>query len=143
MLKDLQDQLLALPDEVRASPDRLFSSVLDFYERTRIPGTALESDGDMLLFQWGAYDWGQGLHFELELARQAIPAGEEDPPIFQLHCTYRCDPAMFQDIAAGDRWCHDPTELKEFRRFVLDSEPLRRAQRQSQRALEIWFEDAE
>jgi hypothetical protein len=143
MLKDLQSQLLALPDDVTASPARLFSSVLDFYEHTRIADTALDSDGDMLLFQWGTYDWGQGLRFELDLTRQAIPAEEEDPPIFQLHCTYYYDPSKFQDIIAGDRWCHRPAQLKEFRRFVLDAEPLRRAQRHSQLALEIWLDDAE
>jgi hypothetical protein len=143
MLEDLQTQLLALPDEVTARPVRLFSSVLDLYEHTRIPDTALDSGGDMLLFQWGAYDWGQGLHFELELARQAIPAEEEDPPIFQLRCTYRYDPRMFQDVAAGDRWCDHPAELNDFRQFVLSSEPLRRAQSQPLLGFEIWLEDVE
>lgn len=143
MLEDLKTQISALSSDVSSNPERLFSLVLDLYEGMRIDGTDLDEDGDMLLFQWGSYDWGQGLHFELDLTRQAIPAGEEDPPIVQLHCTYRYDPAQFDDIVSGNRWCHNPSELHEFRQFVLSSEALRRAASRPQISFELELEDAE
>ena len=143
MLDDLRARLLALSDDVSSRPDRLFSSALDLYEGVRIDGTALEEDGDMLLFQWGSYDWGQGRHFDLDLTRQAIPSGQEDPPILQLHCTYRYDPGQFADIVAGNRWCSTPGGADEFRQFVLNSGALQRAKSHAHVSLEIWLDDAE
>ena len=142
MLEDLRSQIFGLSAEVLSNPERLFSAVLGFYEDTRIEGTNLDDDGDMLLFQWGSYDWGQGLQFELDLTRQAIPAGQEDSPIRQLRCTYRYDPTHFNDIVAGSQWCHSPSQLDEFRQFVLGSRALRRAVGRPQNSFELSLEDA-
>jgi hypothetical protein len=109
-LTDIQARLSALPSDILAKPERLFAAVFEFYETIRLDNSSLEEDGDMLLFQWGSYDWGHGLNFELDLTRQSIPFGEEDPPICQLQCTYRFDPAQISEIPAGNRWCHQPNE---------------------------------
>lgn len=142
-IKDLEARISALPDDVLEDPGSLFSSVLDLYENSRIDNTNLDENGDMLLFQWGSYDWGQGLTFELDLTRQAIPSDREDPPILQLRCTYRYDPAEFHDTGEGNRWCHNPSQLDEFRQFVFSSEAFSLAASQQHNALEIDLEDVE
>src|SRR5688572_20396299 len=38
------------------------AAMLDFYQDHRPADCAQIPDGDMLLFQWGTYDWGQGEH---------------------------------------------------------------------------------
>ena len=41
-------------------------AMLAFYAEVRMEGCDMAHDGDMLLYQWGTYDWGRGRHFELE-----------------------------------------------------------------------------
>lgn len=52
---------------------RLFEYCLSLYEQHRIDACELQSDGDMLLFQFGTYDWGDGEFFEIDLTRQITP----------------------------------------------------------------------
>lgn len=52
--------------------------MLDFYRDVRTQGCDLDDDGDMLLFQWGTYDWdGTGPTFQCDITRQFIKAGSE------------------------------------------------------------------
>ena len=51
--------------------------MLAFYASERCDGCVLEEDGDMLLFQWGTYNWGDSTHFELNITRQLMPGGED------------------------------------------------------------------
>jgi hypothetical protein len=49
-------------------------ALFDFYRDLRPRGRVFEQqeDADMLLFQWGTYDWGKGEHFSFNLTRQLI-----------------------------------------------------------------------
>ena len=55
-----------------------FDAMLAFYREVRAEGYDLARDGDMLLYQWGTYDWGRGKHFELSMTRQLLFASQED-----------------------------------------------------------------
>lgn len=100
------------------------AQMLAFYESVRADGCA-GPDGDMLLFQWGTYDWGEGRRFELNLTRQFIEQElEGDDAISQLSLTYKFDATPERDaLGEGNRWCHDLAELAAFRVFVLASPP--------------------
>lgn len=68
-----------------------------------------EEDGDMVLLQYGTYDWGSGAFFEVDLVRQLMPLGEggeeDDDLIFQLHCTFRYVPTdSLRALRSFDRW---------------------------------------
>src|SRR5438874_3186994 len=65
--------------------------VLDFYQNERADGCPMADDGDMLLYQWGCYDWSDGESFELNITRQLIEGGE-DEDIRQLSLTFRFVP---------------------------------------------------
>lgn len=60
------------------SPTQGINLMLDFYSDERAEGCQIEEDGDMLLFQWGVYDWGEREHFEVNITRQFIEIGRED-----------------------------------------------------------------
>jgi hypothetical protein len=80
----------------------------------------LESDGDMLLFQWGTYDWGSGARFEVDIVRQLIRHGGEDDDIWQLHLTYRFNPSdALSALDNGDRWCARPADLPAFELLLM------------------------
>lgn len=90
-------------------------AMIEFYRTIRADDCAIESDGDMLLFQWGTYDWGHGDRFELDLTRQLIRDGAEDDDIWQLSLTFVFPP---NPITNGNRWCASPDGLDEFANFV-------------------------
>ena len=98
--------------------------MFSFYESVRAEGCG-GPDGDMLLFQWGTYDWGEGAHFEIGLTRQFIEEGlEDDDAISQLNLSYRFEATPEREALGEDnRWCHELADLPAFRAFVLSSAP--------------------
>ncbi|MBL8524152.1 MAG: hypothetical protein JNN20_10715 [Betaproteobacteria bacterium] len=82
-----------------------------------------QPNGDMLLFQWGTYDWGAGKHFELNITRQFIEqAFDDDDAISQLSLTFKFAPTLdLVSIGDGNRWCDGPTEFELVRGFAFSS----------------------
>jgi len=62
----------------KMTPSRALESMLSFYGDIRADECDVAGDGDMLLFQWGTYDWGDGDHFEFDITRQFVFGGGED-----------------------------------------------------------------
>jgi hypothetical protein len=106
--------------------DAGFSEALAFYRDVRPTGCE-DPDGDMLLFQWGTYDWGQGTYFNLDLTRQFILKGtEDDEGIFQLAFTFLYAPSVaLESLKDGNRWCRSLADLAEFQRYVTSSQAYR------------------
>ena len=129
--------------ENRDSPDVLFSSLLDFYRDERVEDCRIEDDGDMLLYQWGTYDWGQGRWFDLSITRQFIPEGGEDDEIFQLLVSAKYSPTPDLDsLGSGNRWCGSPDELSQFDEFVSASAALKKLADQPCDKLEVEYNQA-
>ncbi len=91
------------------------------YAPQRIGDAALDEDGDMLLLQWGVYDWGEGPSFEYGLTRQLVCQHDaDDDAIWQLGLTLHDRPSpSVAAVGRGNRWCGTPLELVEFQRFAL------------------------
>ena len=95
-------------------------SMASFYANERADDVELAADGDMLLFQWGVHDWGEGPAFDYDVTRQFIVADEEDAPIRQLSLTLRFDStAELEEIGAADYWCSHPDEVDAWKDFVV------------------------
>ena len=93
--------------------------MLEFYANERADGCAIDQDGDMLLYQWGTYDWGEGEFFEFNITRQFMDAAGEDDDIRQLSLTFKFEPTeALRKLADGNRWCATPDEVDEFRTFI-------------------------
>ena len=99
------------------------AEMLSFYESVSPVGRTNERS-DMLLFQWGTYDWGDGTQFEINITRQFIEsAGEEDDAISQLQLTFKFRPD--KETAAlgnGNRWCNSQSEIQPFREFIFSNQ---------------------
>lgn len=106
-----------------APMDQIVDAVLDFYATVPASGLSSDPDADMLLFQYGVYDWGRGEYFEFDLTRQFILAGEvDDEPISQLRCTTMYEPvAELRVLQASNFWCASRNELDAFRKNILSS----------------------
>jgi hypothetical protein len=113
-------------DRASLNVERGVQAMLVFYRDQRVDGCRLESDADMLLYQWGVYDWGrgQGESFELDITRQlCLNGSSDDEDIWQLSLTFKFSPTdPLRGLRKGDRWCSSPSELAEFERFIRATE---------------------
>ena len=98
---------------------------IGFFETVPCDELSPEPDSDMLLVQWGVYDWGQGEQFEFDLTRQFISAASgDDEAISQLSLTMYFSPTPeLRDVGADNRWCESRDGLAQFRDFILASQP--------------------
>lgn len=100
----------------------LLADMLDFYAGQRFAGLEPEeADGDMLLFSYGCYDWGEGEHFDMKLTRQFV-AARGDNPLSQLHLNFLYPPEPdLRALGAFEAWCPTRADLPGFRAQVLES----------------------
>lgn len=109
---------------------QLVDSTIEFYRAVRATGLAADPQADMLLFQWGTFDWGQGEYFEIDLTRQFIVAGAAgDDAISQLRFTAYFPPtSQLRAIPTANRWCRHVAEVASFALFIRDSLAYRTAE---------------
>jgi hypothetical protein len=115
-------------------------AMLAYYVEERAEGCDIDADGDMLLFQWGTHDWGDGPAFEVNITRQLIVAEEEAEGPRQLGLTFRFGPSVGEELREGNRWCESPDALPEFRRFIAGSAALRVVGQRSPESVELRYE---
>jgi len=126
------------------TPGDAFTAMLAFFRDVRAENCQ-EDDHDMLLFQWGTYDWGRGRHFEFDITRQFISDRSTDgDDIWQLHATFRFPPTAELDaLGRGNRWCHSLAALPEFESFVLGSPVFAVVAKRTDGVFEMLYESAE
>jgi len=83
------------------TPAAGIEAMLAYYAEERVDGCPLDEDGDMLLFQWGTYDWRDGPAFEVSIVRQFIVTDDEEPR--QLNLRFRYAPAAGASASEADR----------------------------------------
>lgn len=108
-------------------PSAAIRAMSDFYRLDRAEDCHLDEDGDMLLYQWGTYDWGEGRTFQLEFTRQFIENGtEDDDGISQLALVLHFSPSPELDaLETGNEWCHSLEDLEAFKSHIAASEAYR------------------
>ncbi len=102
--------------------DGLIEAMVGWYQDVRVvDAVGLDQDGDMVLFQFGVFDFGTGPSFQYDLTRQLVVPGSADDGIWQLSATVHYPVSVSaEDLGRGSRWCPDPAEAAEFKRFLLN-----------------------
>jgi hypothetical protein len=97
--------------------------MIAFYLGQRCDRCDPDADGDMLLFQWGVFDWGRGPSFQFNLTRQfTIADALGDEGMSQLSLTLHFEPAdALAALGKGNQWCTSPAESAAFARSVKSS----------------------
>jgi hypothetical protein len=109
----------------KLTPAAGIEAMLRYYENERPVGCDPAADGDMLLFQWGTNDWGNGPAFEINITRQLMVTDDDEEP-HQLALTFHFDAAVApKGLKDGNKWCASPGGLAAFRHFVTGSKAFR------------------
>ncbi|MCG3132770.1 MAG: hypothetical protein FLDDKLPJ_03636 [Phycisphaerae bacterium] len=141
MTPDQSEDMLRQRVEALSNPtvETLLSQMVAFYVEQRAEGPDIDADGDMLLYQWGVYDWGKGERFELSIVRQFILPEEDEP--YQLHLTmvFPATPEL-RAIPSGNQWCTAPSDVARFMEFIRSSTALKHLHDQVPRDLSIHYE---
>jgi hypothetical protein len=99
-----------------------FEQALSFYKTVQSVGCE-NDDGDMLLYQWGTYDWDRSRNFELNITRQFVEFESEDHAISQLSLTFKFLPTSeLERLDNGNEWCDASSNLAQFE-VMLKSHP--------------------
>ena len=129
-------------DEASLLPSQGIDQMLAFFRDERIDGCSSENQ-DMLLYQWGTYDWGKGEWFELNVTRQLIVGAGEDEDIWQLSLTFRYPPAQpLREVPDGSHWCTKVSELPEFVAFIKQTPAYRMVAANAPASVELRYECA-
>jgi hypothetical protein len=80
-------------------------------------------DGDMLLFQYGTHDWGEGQFFEVDFTRQfyEVFAERDGHEIHQQSITFFFDPVGFEDIERFNTWSTEHDDFTGFENTIRNS----------------------
>ena len=123
------------------TPQAAVEQMVTFYRDVRADDCDVDQDGsDMLLVQWGTYDWGDGDHFSFNVTRQFITGPGEDEDIWQLGLTFRYPPEpSLVSLGAGNRWCHRPADLGKFKQFIEQNPAFHAVKARRDASVEIQF----
>lgn len=133
--KDIDSDDLSLSDFPRL--------IIDYYTDIEFPELDRAEDADMLLFQYGTYDWGDGPFFEVDFTRQFYQffPDAEDHEILQQSFTFYFDPEPFRHIDSFNLWSNAVASLSEFEGAIVNSQGYREAVAQRPQRFEISVED--
>jgi len=107
---------IAIPID-RLTTRQGINALLAFYADQPADGVNMDEDGDMLLFQWGVYNFSGPPTFQINLTRQFILPDEDEP--YQLSLTFHHAPSdQMKALKEGNRWCHSTADLPEFTTFI-------------------------
>jgi len=104
-------------ENCREAIDRFIS----FYEKYKLKPELEDEEEDMLLYQYGTYDWtGKGGNFEFNLTRQfEIPNDDE---FLQLSLTLKYDPEIVGEIEDENSWSTDFKTVNEWAENIKTTE---------------------
>ena len=113
--KDLSKEVLSLIT--------LPAIFLNYYDLVRFEQLSRENDQDMLLFEYGIYDWGKGRNFEISLTRQfyEVFPQSESQRIFQQKIIFFFAPKKYEQVTSFNKWSCDCTNLTEFEAQIVNS----------------------
>jgi hypothetical protein len=99
------------------------SIFIGYYNDVQFPELDPASDGDLLLFQYGTYDWGEGRYFEVDFTRQFYEVFHEndDHEIYQQRFTFYFAPAQFESVASFKTWSSSHQDLEDFESAIKQS----------------------
>lgn len=122
------------------SLDEFIDTAINLFKMIRVDKIDYtESFNDMLLFQYGVYNWGDenGNHFSFDITRQII-APEEDEP-YQLSLILIFEPSSFLEIKPYDVWSNDFNSVEDFVNHIKSTSGYKLASKTNAKNTQLLF----
>jgi|GEM_PF-1749182 len=101
--------------------DQLIDSSVSFFKEIRFQKVNLKKSGDMILVQWGKYNWGKGEYLEFDITRQFIKKNKDgDDAMSQLHITLYYSVDLIKILKNENKWFRDPNDTKSIKSYILN-----------------------
>jgi hypothetical protein len=127
-LRDLSSFLPKKAVERGLTLDETIDAFTRYYREVEYARCDRANDGDMLLFQYGVYDWGDGPSFEVDFVRQfMVERFFQQPLMEQLHLTLFFKPELGSDLQDFNLWSSDCPDIERFAQQVRESPGFKRA----------------
>lgn len=112
---------------------------IEYVEKVKFSGFNEENNSDMLLFQYGNYDWGNGKYFEVNFTRQLYEIfADGSHQILQLGITFYYDSETFSNVKSFNKWSWETESLEFFLQTIFDSDGFQNAHLQNSIKKEIF-----
>ena len=137
ILKEYKDQIQnRLNKGEIKNVDKMIEISQSLFHEIKVEGIPVEEvkDSDMLLFQYGTYDWGKGDFFEFNITRQFMEADEDEP--YQLSMTLYFDPI---ECKSYNCWSSDFGNLEEWVENIKETEGYKSAKNLTCKKFKIVF----
>jgi hypothetical protein len=103
------------------SPEIAIQAIIEFYNQHKIQPENDDSESDMLLFQYGSYDWtGNGPEFEFNVTRQI--EDPDDDEFFQISLTLKYKSQETNNIESFNLWSVDCDSIEDWANEIMDTE---------------------
>ena len=113
-----------LADKDRFVVSELLQLMIDFYNEYQVQNVdSTIPDNDMLLFEYGIYDWqdGKGENFTISIVRQFYIENGESEGFTQLHLVLYFDKDEFEGAeASANKWSVDFETIGEWKQYVIE-----------------------
>jgi hypothetical protein len=120
--------------------------VIDFFNNYSIRNVdSTIPDDDMLLFEYGIYDWqdGKGENFTIDITRQFYIEDEESDGRSQLHLIMYFDSEEFRGIEAANKWSVDFENIEEWKNQVINTQGFKAAENKQAKAFDIFLNETD
>ena len=122
--------------------DDALEVTLDFFKNFKISGVdTTVTDNDMLLFQYGTYDWhdGKGENFTVNLTRQFYVENNDSEEFYQLGLTLYYESKNFIDIKSFNKWSIEFSKIDDWEKSIKDTPAFKKARKINATTFDISF----
>ncbi|MEO7924946.1 MAG: hypothetical protein ABIR30_14780 [Chitinophagaceae bacterium] len=124
----------------------LLDSAIEFFENYKIENVSTDyPDEDMLLFEYGIFDWqdGKGENFTVDIARQYVMEIEPLVKYSTIHLMAYYNKEDFTTIEAFSKWSEDFDSISDFKEFVMNTEGFLQAEDKSFASYDVFLVEGE
>jgi len=128
-IKTLEDIFARFLDKQEMNaPAQALEAMFEFYQTVQILSKIDTPTQDMLLFQYGVYDWNDtGDNFEFNITRQVKSPYPGDDEYYQFSLTLLYEPEEIKPIESFDTWSIDFPDLTAWKNHIISTPGYQKA----------------
>jgi hypothetical protein len=124
----------------------LLELIIEFFKNYQITDVdTMIPDNDMLLFEYGTYDWhdGKGKNFTFAITRQFYVENEMSDGFSQFRVVLYFNSEEFKQIKALNKWSIDFENIDDWKIYVSNTDGFKRAEDRIPKSFEVFLTETD